>query len=223
MTLRHACRYLTLLAVALTAAIIHPAHAAGPLNLYFGGGVGQGEVETNSTTIPIFYANGEFKESSPTLEAVLGIRPIRYLGAEIGYVDFGRPYGNVGAFRDHVSMQAETAFGVLYLPIPVIDLYGKFGVARTHVDASNVSLPLRVFSCPAFGPCPICPVGGCPVVPTSASRTSTNFAFGAGVQYKFVTFRGAFGSMSVRLEYDRFRFGGETPSQAALGVIWTFL
>lgn len=218
MTRRKVSRILTPVTLALAVAAIQPTYADGPLGLYVGGTLGRGEVAANTQTLPAFISAGEFKESNATLGAVLGIRPIRYLGAEIGYVDFGRPYGNVGGYRDHVSMQAETAFGVLYLPVPVVDLYGKFGAARMHADANNITYFPPGHTCPAFEP--DCTVIGAENVSTFTSRTSTNLAFGAGAQYKFASLH-ALGSLAMRAEYDRFEFGGQNPSQVALGLIWT--
>ena len=56
---------------------------------------------------------------------------------------------------------------------------------------------------------------------TTASRSSTNFAFGAGVQYKLGSLP-ALGSFALRAEYERFQFGGENPSQVSFGLTWTF-
>ena len=218
MTLCKISRAPALITLALVVAAVRPAHADGPLGAYIGGTLGRGEVETNTQTFPVFDYPGEFKQGNATLGAVLGIRPLRYVGAEIGYVDFGRPSGIVGTGdRDQVSMKAETAFGVLYLPVPIVDLYGKVGVAHLQVDVDNLTPPLPTYNCPSNG------CVGLNLLPlvTTASRSSTNFAFAAGVQYKLGSLP-ALGSFALRAEYERFQFGGENPSQVSFGLTWTF-
>ena len=217
MALCRVSRAPALITLALAVAVIRPAHADGPLGAYIGGTLGRGEVETNSQTFPVFDAVGEFKQGNSTLGAVLGIRPIRYVGAEIGYVDFGRPSGYIEGDREQVSMKAETAFGVLYLPVPIVDLYGKVGVAHMQVDVQNLTPILPIYNCPSNG----CVGLILPPVATTASRSSTNLAFGAGVQYKLGSLP-ALGSFAVRAEYERFQFRGENPSQVAVGLTWTF-
>lgn len=206
-----------ILAAAVAALSMTRPVQAEPLGAYIGGTIGQGEVETNDQTFPVFYNPGEFKQGNGTWGVVLGIRPLPYLGAEIGHIDFGSPSGNVGTYRDQVTMRADTAFGVLYLPLHPVEIYGKFGVARMKVDVTNTDGPFYIYNCP---------VNGCGPVPPGpqlyATRTRTNFAYGAGVQYKFATLRAPLGSLAVHLEYERFEFGGENPSQADLGLIWTF-
>jgi hypothetical protein len=49
----------------------------------------------------------------------------------------------------------------------------------------------------------------------SLDRTNTNFAAGAGAQFKI-------GSCAVRAEYERFEADGANPSLWSVGVTWTF-
>ena len=131
-----------------------------------------------------------------------GLRPIPVLGAEIAYVDFGHPDRLAGlgppGWSD-VSMKGAAAFGMFYLPVPLVDVYAKGGFARLQSTA-NVN------------PCPACinPVAFPPL-----RRTNTSWAAGAGAQFKLA-------SVAVRAEYERFNAAGGAPYLLSVGVSWTF-
>jgi len=115
------------------------------------------------------------------------------VGAEITYMDFGHPSGTVGTIplggavpiSGDVKMKGSAAFGVLYLPVPVIDIYAKAGLARLQTT-ENVT-----FRLPA--PYATCVIEGGPSCQFSKRYdvTNTGLAAGAGAQFKF-------GSLSVR-------------------------
>ena len=71
---------------------------------------------------------------------MIGFRPISWLGAELTYFDLGHPEGTlsvttngqVQGYPANASFKGEAAFGMIYLPIPLIDVYAKVGVARAH-------------------------------------------------------------------------------------------
>jgi hypothetical protein len=90
-------------------------------------------------------------------------------------------------------MKGASALEVLYVPIPVIDLYAKAGVARIQSNVTG--------SAPAFLVC--IPEIPCETFPFHAHRTNTSLAAGAGAQFKF-------GRWAVRGEYERFNAAGET-------------
>jgi hypothetical protein len=134
---------------------------------------------------------------------MVGFRPIRLVGAELAYLDFGHPSRHVGFIPTDVSMRGAAALGILYLPVPVVDIYVKAGVARLQSTVTATS---------------VCPPGAyCVVIPTTTAVSSANVAFagGAGVQVKF-------GSFAVRGEYERFNAAGGHPSLLSLGAVWTF-
>jgi hypothetical protein len=79
----------------------------------------------------------EFSERHFAYDAIVGVRPISFLGAEVSYLDLGHPSGNVAGFPASASMKGEAAFAVLYLAIPLIDLYAKAGAARIQTSASG--------------------------------------------------------------------------------------
>ena len=198
------------------------------LGLYVGGAVGQAHVQANNLPDPAAGLGGpptigDFRENHSAYKFMVGLRPISLVGAEVAYVDFGHPSGIVGTIplgdlplvgavpmSGDVKMKGSAAFGVLYLPVPVIDIYFKAGLARLQTT-ENVT-----FRLPA--PYAACVMEGGPSCQFSKryDATNTGLAAGAGAQFKF-------GSLSVRGEYERFSAAGGNPSLFSLGLTWAFL
>ncbi len=171
------------------------------LGLYVGGAVGQSRVETDL-----------FNETHLGFKVMLGIRPIPLFGAELAYIDLGHPSGPVypEPYGD-VSMKGGSAFGVLHLPVPVLDVFLKAGVSVLDTKQRGVP-PNITYSCPpAYPRCPL-PV---PLRPFEGDSTDTGFAAGAGAQYKI-------GAWAVRAEYERFNAAGGNPSLLSAGITWSF-
>jgi hypothetical protein len=186
---------------------IRQAGADELLGAYVGGAIGQAHVIASATypTIANPYAS-EFDENHSAYEVMVGIRPISFVGAEISYTDFGNPSGELFYHPANVSIRGPAAFGVVYLPITILDIYAKAGVARLHDTLSGLY---------ANGDL-ICALGRpCGTVPFRLDRTNTTFAAGAGAQHKF-------GPLAVRAEYERFNADAGHPSILSLGLIWTF-
>jgi hypothetical protein len=193
------------------------ASASDLLGLYVGGSVGQSEV-AETVANPIV-ANPEivhvpvpksatFKEDHTAFKVMVGLRPLPLLGAELSYMDFGHPAGSLFAKPADASMRGESAFGVVYLPIPMVDVFVKAGAA--HIQSTVTGFA------PNGIPDNICVVGvPCGTSPIRQDRNSTNFASGGGVQFKFDVW-------AVRAEYERFNFAGQSPYLASLGLTWSF-
>jgi opacity protein-like surface antigen len=175
------------------------AFAGDLLGLYVGGAVGQSQVEANAPSI------GDFKQNHSAFKVIAGIRPISLIGAELSYIDFGHPSGSINAVSSDVSEKGADAFGVLYLPVPVVDVFVKAGLAR--LQSTLTSVKGGVGTCTIANP-------NCALF--RLDRTNTSFAAGAGAQVKF-------GSWAVRAEYERFNAAGRNPSLVSLGLTWTFL
>ena len=190
--------------VVLTVAILPTQHAfaADLLGLYVGGAVGQSQVEANVPTV------GDFKENHSAFKVIAGIRPISLIGAELSYIDFGHPSGNINGSPSDVSEKGADAFAVLYLPVPVVDVFVKAGLARLQ-STTNSGLRIGVGACTITNP-------NCGPVLFRLDRTNTSFAAGAGAQFKL-------GPWAVRAEYERFNAAGANPSLVSLGLTWTFL
>jgi hypothetical protein len=198
---------LILAAIALPALSGGNAMADDLFGLYVGGAIGQGQVAASASypTIANLYP-GEFKENHSAFKVMAGIRPISLVGAELAYIDFGHPSGNIFGYPASASLKGTAAFGILYLPVPVMDLYVKAGLARLQSSLSGF-YPNGDNLCVPGEPCGTSPF--------QLNRTNTSGAGGAGAQYKF-------GSWAVRAEYERFNSAGGNPSLLSVGITWTF-
>ncbi len=184
-------------AASMLVAMAGGARAEDLVGLYIGGGIGQSRVEATSPA----YGTEEFKANHSAFDVMLGMRPISLLGAEVSYIDFGHPSGNLGFFPANTEMKGAAAFGIVYLPVPVVDVYFKAGLARIE-STVNGTYPIT---------CGI----PCGSNLFQLSRTNTSGAGGLGAQFKF-------GPVALRAEYERFNAAGGNPSLLSLGVIWTF-
>jgi hypothetical protein len=190
------------------------AAAPDPLGIFVGGAIGQGEITANVSN-PLFPnpfvpipRSSTFKEDHFAYKALVGLRPIALLGAELSYFDLGNSSGNLFSHAANGSMKGESVFGVLYLPIPAVDVFAKAGLARIQSTFSGFA-PNGSLSdaCMSGIPCQTSPFRG--------ARTSTTFAAGAGIQYKIA-------GWAIRAEYERFNVAGESPRLLSLGLIWSF-
>lgn len=176
------------------------------LGIYVGGAIGQSQVSAlaNSASFAPIGDNaiGEFTENHSAFKVMIGVRPISLVGAELAYIDFGHPSGTLFDYPADASIKGEAAFGILYLPVPVVDIYVKAGVARLLSTLSGVVPYL-----------PLC--SSCVPPRFEQDRTNTSGAGGIGAQVKF-------GALAVRAEYERFNAAGESPSLLSAGVTWTF-
>jgi opacity protein-like surface antigen len=172
--------------------------AADSLGLYVGGAVGQSRVDVNSDG----FSYDNFRENHSAFQLMAGLRPISLLGAEIDYIDFGNPHGTLDGGPASATLKGAAAFGVLYLPVPVIDIYAKAGLARLQSNLTGLN-PVQ----PDCAPCALSLF--------QLDRTNTHFAAGAGAQYKL-------GAFALRAEYEYFNASGANPSLVSLGITWTF-
>ena len=189
-----------LLVGAATIVVSAPARADNLLGLYIGGGVGESHVRNDSLS--------GFIENHTGWKALIGIRPIPIVGAELEYTDFGHP-GATGvtvapglAYNVDASQKAASLFGLAYLPLPlpVLDIYGKVGFSRlkSDVNASCVT-PVTCGANPAY----------------HQQSTDTRFAYGVGAQAKFF-------AVALRAEYERIQSSAGSPDLYALIATWTF-
>jgi hypothetical protein len=183
------------------AALLAPgdARAEDGLGLYLGGAVGRSQVNTDGGALN----TASFKENHSAWKAIAGLKPIPLIGVEVEYVDFGHPNGSLGAHPADVSMKGAAAFGVLTLPVPIVDLFVKAGLARLQSTVNGTSM----CNFPAF-------MGNCPLF--SLSRNSTTGAGGVGVGLKI-------GAMRIRAEFERFNAAGGNPQLYSVGLTYTFL
>ncbi|HVN98558.1 MAG TPA: outer membrane beta-barrel protein, partial [Steroidobacteraceae bacterium] len=94
-----------------------------------------------------------FKDRDQGFKVIAGIRALSLLAVELNYIDFGN--SNVGGAS--AKTKAGAGFVMAFLPIPVVDVYGKLGYVSWKTDASAPSL-------------------------ASFRTTGSDLAYGAGVQ-----------------------------------------
>lgn len=191
---------------------------SNPLGAYVGAGLGLSDIRQDPVA-----DNGSLGMDRGTVgwDAFLGIRPLPYLGAEIGYVDFGSAHRyeytpqNLVAFNDdqsilHESANAPVAFAVGYVPLqPWWDLYLKAGAARLHKSWDSVTPPVCVYCLGAYP-------GGTYL---SGEESNWDFAYGVGTQVNF-------GPVAWRLEYVRVNATGNEsggdPDLLSVGISYRF-
>jgi len=216
--LKSACALALVSGVIGISVLVGPnANAADPLGLYVGASLGQGRVETGSFASPgpvagVVPTLGNFKENHSAYKLMVGVRPISVLGAELDYIDFGHPSGSVsasgiGSASADVTLKGPAAFALLYLPIPVVDVYLKAGLARLQSNAT-VNVTLNGVACPILNP-------NCALAQAHTSANTSTLAGGIGAQFKF-------GSAAVRGEYERFSAVGGNPALFSVGITWAF-
>ena len=190
-------RPLVVAALMLIAVPYRLSHAGDLLGLYVGGAAGKAQVEATAPYVPNFH------ENHAAFKLFAGMRPISLMGVEIAYDDFGHPNRHNGFLATDVSMKGESVFGVLYLPVPIVDIFLKAGLARIDSTATTKIVCPLGYLCPALAS------------PEPDRRTNVGFAGGAGAQFKI-------GSLAVRGEYERFNAAGGNPSLLSVGIIWKF-
>jgi hypothetical protein len=134
----------------------------------------------------------DFEDDS--FKLIAGFRPLDVFSVEFNYIDLGKDAASVGPIGVQVDSKAYAAFAVGYLPLPLVDLYAKAGVARWESNARATGFSVG-----------------------DLDDSGTEFAYGAGIQARL-------GSLAARLEYERFDIADTDGAELiSLGVTWTFL
>lgn len=190
---------------------VKAARADDLLGFYLGGAYGQAHIRVEPGQI-VPGSSGPLAGLDMThsaFKAMAGVRLLSFIGAEVSYMDFGTVAGRNGqqigmagggapavAESEQASQKGEAAFALLYLPVPIIDVYVKAGVSRITTDYS------------------VTYTGG-PTGTATAGRdfTDTGFAYGAGLQWKL-------GNWALRGEYERFDAAGANPALFSIGMTY---
>jgi hypothetical protein len=109
-------------------ALLATAHAADN-GLYVGGGFGRSSESYDPYTFSAYGANVGY-------DLAVGYRPFNALAGELNYTSFGR--ANAGI--NYVDTNAVGLFALGYLPVPVVDLYGRLGLADWRTGATSPGL-----------------------------------------------------------------------------------
>ena len=154
---------------------------------YLGAGVVRNSL-TDITTL-----GGVPDLSNTSWKAFAGVRPLNWLAAELDYIDLGSgsssTTSSTGNTTTHADGNALAAFAVGFLPIPlpVVDIYGKAGLARWKLNGD---------------------VNGPTVSLGSFSTNGTEFAWGIGVQAHI-------SMVGARLEYENFNVPNTSGARVA--------
>jgi hypothetical protein len=189
------------------------AFADNPLGAYVGVGAGVSNVGNNNYAYDYGY-DGSFRDNL-AWKAIVGIRPLPIVGAELEYIDFGSNDGHDGYYgpnyyygpNSHPKAAVLYGLGYLPLPVPFLDVYGKLGVARLQTDITSFSGCAGYYSPGSSGACT--PLG------FRFDQWDDKFAYGAGVQTKFQDF-------AFRAEYERISSIYGNPSAVTVSATWTF-
>jgi opacity protein-like surface antigen len=203
-----------LLAVLAVGTCAASASADNLLGLYAGVGAGESTVRSDDGYSPGY---GYFDHDHHTAwKAMIGIRPLPIVGAELEYIDFGHPGSDDNYYNNnyyyygpdsHPRAIAAFAVGHIPLPLPFLDIYGKAGAARLHTDVNGFD----------GGYCPPNPRIACTASATaSESVWDTRFAYGVGVQSRF------WSALTIRAEYERISSPYGDPDLFSVGATWTF-
>lgn len=132
-----------------------PVHAQVPgVDFYVGGGLGQSDADLSADDLEI----DEFDAKDMSWKLFTGIRASMF-GAELEYINFGTADGELGGTEYDVDYKGLGAYGLFYLPlpVPVLDIYVKAGLAKVDIDIDAEDF----------------------------SDDDTKFSYGAGIQLKF--------------------------------------
>ncbi|MGA3156068.1 MAG: hypothetical protein ABSE43_00690 [Steroidobacteraceae bacterium] len=179
--------------IALAAAAVSYAARADDLGWYAGGAIGY-------STQYIDAVSGGAEQHDTGWKVIAGIRPIPWLGAEAEYFDLGSPSRMIAALNVSAKSSGEAAFGVLYLPYGIGDLFVKAGGASVTARALVVAGPVG---------------GGGANTLYYTDQTNVVAAWGGGGQIKF-------DNLGVRLEYEGFNAPTGRQGLISAGVLWTF-
>lgn len=204
--------------------------ARNPLGFYVGAGLGDATPQRNfeDPYAPGFPANGH----ALGWDALVGIRPIRWVGAELQYLDFGHTHIGPASRDEYIGegpgpdvfyggdqhTRAAAAFAVGYLPLPWqspwLDVFGKVGVAQTWTSASySVNYPDASF-CNTPNPAGYSTCSPIGQASGTYTKHETDLGYGGGLQVHF-------GSFAARAEYLSFDSKFGNPALLSVGVIWT--
>ena len=118
--------------VALGTCLYGERAAAVERGLYVGAALGQSASGLRNGAI-------NYTERNAGYQLLAGFRPLKLMAVELSYTDLGST--SSGTASAHTK--AVSGFVLGFLPLPVIDIYGKAGLASWRTDASAPTLSWR--------------------------------------------------------------------------------
>jgi len=151
-----------------------------------------------------FNIKGALDNTDKGLKLIGGIRLLDSFGLELNYADHGHatvPSGIVCTAivgqncpdTSRVSAKTAAAYAVGFVHFPLVDLFGKAGLARMDGKLSTPNQPNFSFK-----------------------DTDTDLAWGVGAQAHF-------GSLAARAEMEQFKLFGDDLRTISVSLVYTFL
>jgi outer membrane immunogenic protein len=156
-------KFLVFPVLALAAASAHADDGGAVTNVYAGAGITSADVQNIEGT--------GFNIDNTSVKALAGAR-LSLIGAEVDYYRLGSESRSFYFGGANADAHAFAAYAVGYLPLPILDFFGKVGVDRWQLNGSSTNPSLFQFS-----------------------DSGTQFAWGLGAQEHF-------GNFLARLEYE---------------------
>jgi Outer membrane protein beta-barrel domain len=176
-------KFLLLPVLALAAATAH-ADDGADTNVYAGAGITSANVQNIQGT--------GFNIDNTSVKALAGLR-FSLIGAEVDYYRLGSESRNFYFGGANADAHAFAAYAVGYLPLPILDFFGKVGLDRWQLNGSSTNPSLFQFS-----------------------DSGTQFAWGLGAQEHF-------GNFLARLEYEHLAMSNTDGTRViSLDVVYTF-
>lgn len=176
-----------LLLLPLLALAAGSAHAAGLVGVdaYAGAGIMSDSVQNIQGT--------GFNIDNTSFKVLAGAR-LSLLGAELDYYRLGNESRSFGVGEISANASAVAAYAVGYLPLPILDFYGKVGVDRSQLSGNSAARGLFQFS-----------------------QSGIKLAWGVGAQAHY-------GGLLERLEYERLNIANTDGARiVSLSVAYDFL
>jgi opacity protein-like surface antigen len=181
--------------LAIAACCVGATANAADNGFYFGLGAGRSD----------FNLEDALDNADTGLKLIAGVRLLDSFGVELNYADHGKArlpsgiacialVGENCPDTSRVAAKTTAAYAVGFLDFPLLDLFGKAGLAKVDGKLTTPGLPTFSFS-----------------------DDKTDFAWGVGAQAHF-------GSLGARVEYEQFKlFGDEKLRMVSASLVYTFL
>lgn len=103
--------------------------------IYIGGSVGQANIKDREDVTGL-----ELDGDDTGFKAIVGFRPLDFLGFELNYVDLGQSQDTVAGIDLTADAKGIDAFAVGFIGLPFMDLFAKAGVIAWDAEVSAAGL-----------------------------------------------------------------------------------
>lgn len=178
-------RHFLIPALALLAAATSA--GAAEKGIYVGAGITKAQIDDIGDV-------DSFDIDNTAWKAIVGFRPLDVLAVEANYLDLGSENATIGPVSAEADAKAFGAYGLVFLPIPIVDVFAKAGLVRWELNGRTT--------------------GGTGLF--QLDDDGTDFAYGAGAQFNL-------GRLCIRGEYERFDIDNTDGLELwSLSALYTF-